>query len=65
MLRISPQPHPKRMSAAQLAGHLKFLHGTWCTGSETYESLYECHKIRHVDPDPPYDVEHTHERRVT
>lgn len=44
-----------------LMHHLRFLHGTWFTGSETIESMHHCHGLRHTDPDPPYDVEHTHE----
>ena len=42
--------------------HLHLCHGTHTTGIELLADLYECHKIRHVDPDPPYDVEHEHER---
>jgi hypothetical protein len=61
MLRFVPQPHPRRMSLWMMRGHLRFLHGTHTFGSEPLADLYECHKIRHADPDPPYDVEHDHE----
>lgn len=61
MFKFLPQRHPRTMSPAQLRGHLKFMHGTWCTGIETLADLHRCHGIRHNDPDPPYDLEHTHE----
>ena len=62
MLRIVPQPHPRRMSLWMMRQHLHLCHGTHTTGIETLADLYECHKIRHIDPAPPYDVEHEHER---
>jgi hypothetical protein len=55
-------PPPTEMSDLGLRGHLKFLHGAYTEPSLARSSLEACHRIRHRDPDPPYDIAHEHER---
>lgn len=53
-------PAPAAMSDHALRGHLRFLHGTYTEPSLTRASMEDCHNLRHADPDPPYDIAHTH-----
>lgn len=58
--RTIEAPPPGAMSDHGLRGHLRFLHGAYTEPSLGRESMDSCHRIRHRDPDPPYDVAHTH-----